>query len=242
MRQDKIYHRLGTLKNVQQASFDKTVKFYDQCLAGETDFAGIDLSNAVLDRLLLAQDCNFNNASFQNASLVDANMPGSSLQSANLQQANLTNANLERADLQGANLTGAVITNADFTDAIYDFSTRFDPGVAPSNLGMKTLAEIQAVKTTSTPEESGPEMSEFAPSPAESSNSTTQTKAKKTKEICYRGSCMTVEVDDTSEDTASEQTQVKEIWYRGSRTVVETKCADQSKKPKNWLNYRGNKL
>lgn len=218
---------------MKQASFDKTIQFFDQCLANATEFVGIDLSDSVLDRFILSQQCNFEGASFAEASLVGALMPRCCFKSANFQQADLTDANFEGADFRGADLRNATLKETQLNDALYDFSTRFDNGVAPTNLGMKTPATIKSSgqRSQTTASSSVEKASSPGGAPLED-----QPLPQKNKEMQYRGNKLAAEMDDSPERT-EEKPQYKEIWYRGSRTLVEVKRADSI--DKDGLNYRG---
>ena len=183
---------------MDQDSFKKASYFYDQCLNGQSEFVGIDLSQTNLDRLLLSQKCNFKNSSFHKASLVRSALIGCNFESADFSEADLTGANFQDSNMQGANLKGAILTGANFNGAIYDFSTQFDDGVAPKHLGMISQAELRVGKQSPRPVQSSKnnKLSKNSPEP-------------QFKEVMYRGVRTMVEVEPPNQGDA------KARYYRG---------------------------
>ncbi|MGB8698350.1 MAG: pentapeptide repeat-containing protein [Thermosynechococcaceae cyanobacterium] len=105
--------------------------FLDRYLAGERDFAAIDLSETDLSGINLTladlrqaqliwtnlQEAALYHVNLSGAKLRHANLKNAKLRSANLKGADFLNANLSGADLSWSNLSGANLTGADLTDA-----------------------------------------------------------------------------------------------------------------------------
>ncbi len=125
---------------------------YNQYMAGDRDFRGIEIRNVYLYSFCLI-DANLSGANLEGSNLGRAELINSNLSHANLEtarlnsalliKANLSNANLRNAklvnvDLTSADLTGADLTGADLTDAV----------LIDTNLRNANLTDIQTTEKT----------------------------------------------------------------------------------------------
>jgi hypothetical protein len=128
--------------------------------AGERNFRGAQLEEAVNLEGVTLYEVNLSYASLHRANLSQANLHGAQLNGtvlieavlcgANLSKAELYRAYLGEANLQGANLSGANLQGADLQGAylekaLYDEQTQFPPNFDPEGKGLLSTHEVISV-------------------------------------------------------------------------------------------------